>query len=204
MIIIITGRHKCTLHPEAEDEVRGELTPTLTTITATGIITTTTATTITTTEEATTTRTTATKTFKLTLEERAAEEVAGPRCPGVAAPAWRGEGRDSLSAEDWDLVEVGVALEVASSRDAEWYVMCGWSILGVLAGGFRLCRFRCSAFKRNSFPLSLKIHVLAFVFPFPPFHIAYVCKAPCGRNGPKVCTFPSFTGDAVVLSCLTK
>lgn len=190
MIIIITGRHKCTLHREAEDEVREELIPTLTTITATGIITTTTATIITTTEEATTIRTTATKTFKLTSEERAAEELAGPRCPGAAAPAWRGDGPDSLIAEVPDPAEVGVALGVASSSDVEWYVMCGWSILGVLAGGFRLLK------KQNSFPFISQHTCSGVCFPFPPFHIAYVCKAPCGRNGPKVCTFPSFFGES--------
>lgn len=84
------------------------------------------------------------RTFSLTLEERAAEDLAGQHCLGAGAPAWQGDGPDTLSAEVRDPDEVGVALEVASNSDVEWYVMCGWSILGVLAGGFRLCRLRSS------------------------------------------------------------
>ncbi|KTG44982.1 hypothetical protein cypCar_00028316 [Cyprinus carpio] len=134
MSIITTGHHTCIPRREQEDEAL-EVIRIRTTITATKIITTTTAMTITTTEAATTTPTTATMTFKLTSEEEAAEEPGAPRCPGAAAPAPAEDGPVTLRAGGWGPAAAAGGPEEASSRDVEWYVMCGWSIPGVLAGG---------------------------------------------------------------------
>lgn len=106
------------------------------TITAMKIITITMAMTITTTEADTMTPTTATMTFKLTLEEEATEEPVAPHCPEAVARTTPEDGPVSLSASVRDPAEAAEAPEEASSRDVEWYVMCGWSIPGVLAGGF--------------------------------------------------------------------
>lgn len=100
------------------------------------IITITMAMTITTTEADTTIPTTAMMTFKLTLEEEATEERVAPHCPEAAAQPPPEDGLVSLSAWLRDPAEAPEAPEEASSRDVEWYVMCGWSIPGVLAGGF--------------------------------------------------------------------
>lgn len=135
MSIITTGRRICIPRQEQEDEAL-EVIRTLTTITAMKIITITTAMTITTTEVDTMTPTTATMTFKVTSEEEAAEEPGAPHCPGAAAPPVIGDGPVSLSARVWWTAEAAGGPEEASSRDVEWYVMCGWSTPGVLAGGF--------------------------------------------------------------------
>lgn len=65
-------------------------------------------------------RTTATKTFKLTSEEEATEESAGPRCPEAAAPVSSGGGPATLSAEGWEPAGVGAAPEAESSSEIEW------------------------------------------------------------------------------------
>ncbi len=135
MSIITTGRHMCIPRREQEDEAL-EVIRILTTITAMKIITITTAMTITTTEADMTTPTTATMTFKLTSEEEAAEEPGAPHCPGAAAPPGIGDGPGSLSAWVRCTAAAAGGPEEASSRDVEWYVMCGWSTPGVLAGGF--------------------------------------------------------------------
>lgn len=136
MSIITTGRRICIPRREQEDAALEEVIRIPTTITAMKIITITTAMTITTTEAVTTTPTTATMTFKLTSEEEAAEEPAAPHCPEAAAPPAPEDGPVSLSAWVRGPAEAAEGPEEASSRDVEWYVMCGWSIPGVLAGGF--------------------------------------------------------------------
>lgn len=136
MSIITTGHHICIPRREREDEALEEVIRIPTTITATKIITITTAMTITTTEAATTTPTTATMTFKLTSEEEETEESGAPRCPGAAAPPLPEDGPVSLSTWVRGPAEAAGGPGEASSRDVEWYVMCGWSTPGVWAGGF--------------------------------------------------------------------
>lgn len=133
MNIITTAHRICMPQQEWEAEAH-EVIPILMTITAMKIITITMAMTITTTEADTTIPTTATMTFKLTLEEEATEDPVAPHCPEAGARALPEDGPASPRARLWPPAEPEDPEE--SSRDVEWYVMCGWSTPAVLAGGF--------------------------------------------------------------------